>query len=198
MAPTAGILLTGGRSRRMGVDKASLVVDGETLAVRAGRLLATVCEPTLELGDGASGLDHVREAPAGAGPLAALAAAGVALRARGFTGPALVLAVDLPTVGEPLLRWLRDRPGTPPWCRASTDGSNRCAPATAPTPWWRRTAWSSPACGRCTSSSTSSTTRSWRSRPGARSRRRTSFLDVDTPTDAARFGVRPSGVSVKR
>jgi len=112
MAPTAGILLTGGRSRRMGVDKALLVVDGETLAVRAGRRLAAVCEPTLELGDGASGLDHVRESPAGAGPLAALATAGATLRARGFTGPVLVLAVDLPSVEEPLLRWLRDRPGS--------------------------------------------------------------------------------------
>jgi molybdopterin-guanine dinucleotide biosynthesis protein A len=113
MAATAGILLTGGRSRRMGVDKASLVIDGETLAVRAGRRLAAVCEPVLELGDGGSGFDHVRESPPGAGPLAALAAAGVALRARCVPGPALLLAVDLPAVDEPLLRWLRDRPGSP-------------------------------------------------------------------------------------
>jgi molybdopterin-guanine dinucleotide biosynthesis protein A len=111
MAPTAGILLTGGRSRRMGVDKATLVVDGETLAVRMGRRLAAVCAPNLELGDGASGLEHVREAPPGAGPLAALAAGGATLRARGFTGPALVVGVDLPAVGEPLLRWLRDWSG---------------------------------------------------------------------------------------
>jgi molybdenum cofactor guanylyltransferase len=111
MAPTAGFLLTGGRSRRMGTDKASLVLDGETLAVRAGRRLAAVCDPALELGDGASDLEHVRESPAGAGPLAALATAGAVLRARNFAGPALVLAVDLPAVDEPFLRWLRDRPG---------------------------------------------------------------------------------------
>ena len=33
------------------------------------------------------------------------------LRERGHPGPALLLAVDLPAVDEPLLRWLRDRPG---------------------------------------------------------------------------------------
>jgi molybdopterin-guanine dinucleotide biosynthesis protein A len=43
--------------------------------------------------------------------LAALAAGGAELRARGHGGPALVLAVDLPGVDETLLRWLRDRPG---------------------------------------------------------------------------------------
>jgi molybdenum cofactor guanylyltransferase len=111
--PTAGILLTGGRSRRMGVDKASLVADGETLAVRAGRRLAAVCSPSLEIGDGASGLPSLREAPPGSGPLAALAAAGTELRARGHRGSALLLAVDLPAVDESLLRWLRDRPGAP-------------------------------------------------------------------------------------
>jgi molybdopterin-guanine dinucleotide biosynthesis protein A len=110
---TAGILLTGGRSRRMGVDKASLVADGETLGVRAGRRLAAVCAPSLEIGDGASGLPSLRESPPGSGPLAALAAAGAALRERGHGGPALLLAVDLPAVDEPLLRWLRDRPGAP-------------------------------------------------------------------------------------
>jgi molybdopterin-guanine dinucleotide biosynthesis protein A len=113
MAPTAGILLTGGRSRRLGVDKASLVVGGESLAVRSGRRLAAVCTPAIEAGDGLSGLPSVREQPSGAGPLAALAAAGTMLRGRGHDGPALVLAVDLPGVDEPLLRWLRDRPGEP-------------------------------------------------------------------------------------
>ena len=113
MAPTAGILLTGGRSRRLGVDKATLVVDGETLAVRAGRRLAAVCAPAIEVGDGRSGLPAVREQPPRSGPLAALAAAGDALRQRGHRGPALLLAVDLPRIDEPFLRWLRDRPGEP-------------------------------------------------------------------------------------
>jgi molybdopterin-guanine dinucleotide biosynthesis protein A len=113
MMPTAGILLTGGRSRRLGVDKARLVVDGETLARRAATRLASVCEPVLEVGDGVSGLRAIRESPAGAGPLAALAVASVALRAQGHRGTALLLAVDLPRVDEPFLRWLRDRPGEP-------------------------------------------------------------------------------------
>jgi len=113
MASAAGILLTGGRSRRLGVDKATLVVEGETLAVRAGHRLAAVCSPVVEIGDGRSGLPSVRERPPGSGPLAALAAAGTALRDRGHDGPALVLAVDLPAVDEPLLRWLRDRAGEP-------------------------------------------------------------------------------------
>ena len=55
----------------------------------------------------------MREQPPGAGPLAALAAAGAWLRERGHDTPALVLAVDLPHVDEPFLRWLRDRPGAP-------------------------------------------------------------------------------------
>ena len=113
MAPTAGILLTGGRSRRLGVDKASLVLEGESLAVRAGRRLAAVCAPVIEAGDGLSGFPSVRERPPGSGPLAALAAAGGALRAWGHDGSALLLAVDLPAVDEGWLRWLRDRPGEP-------------------------------------------------------------------------------------
>jgi len=111
MAATAGVVLTGGRSRRLGVDKATLLLDGETLAVRAGRRLGHVCAPVVEAGDGVSGLPAVRERPLGTGPLAALAAAGAWLREHGHHGPALLLAVDLPRVDEPFLRWLRDRPG---------------------------------------------------------------------------------------
>ena len=76
-------------------------------------MLAAVCDPVLEVGDGGAVCRSVREAPAGSGPLAALAAAGVALRDRGHDGPALLLAVDLPAVDEAWLRWLRDRPGEP-------------------------------------------------------------------------------------
>lgn len=113
MTATAGILLTGGRSRRLGVDKATLVLDGETLATRAARHLSGVCSPVVEAGDGVSALPAVRETPPGAGPLAAMAAAGTWLRERGHHGPALLLAVDLPAVDEAFLGWLRDRPGEP-------------------------------------------------------------------------------------
>jgi molybdopterin-guanine dinucleotide biosynthesis protein A len=113
MTATAGILLTGGRSRRLGVDKATLVLAGETLAQRSTRCLGAVCSPVVEAGDGVSGLPAVRETPSGAGPLAALAAAGAWLRDRGHHGAAILLAVDLPRVDEAFLRWLCDRPGEP-------------------------------------------------------------------------------------
>jgi molybdopterin-guanine dinucleotide biosynthesis protein A len=110
----AGILLTGGRSRRLGVDKAGLLHEGETLAARGARLLGLVCGgPILEAGDGLSGLPSVRERPAGEGPLAALAAAGEELRTRGHLGPALLLAVDMPAVDEMLLEFLGSWPGAP-------------------------------------------------------------------------------------
>jgi molybdopterin-guanine dinucleotide biosynthesis protein A len=113
MTATAGILLTGGRSRRLGVDKATLHLDGETLAERGARELAAICAPVVEVGEGVSGLPATREHPTGSGPLAALAAGGAWLRDRGHAGPALLLAVDLPRVDEAVLHWLRDRPGEP-------------------------------------------------------------------------------------
>jgi molybdopterin-guanine dinucleotide biosynthesis protein A len=109
--PVAGLLLTGGASRRLGVDKATLRLDGETLADRAARVLTRVCRPVLEVGPGVTGLARVDEGTRRGGPLVALAAGGEALRARGHTGPAIMLAVDLPRVGEALLELLRDWPG---------------------------------------------------------------------------------------
>jgi molybdopterin-guanine dinucleotide biosynthesis protein A len=104
----AGVLLTGGTSRRMGTDKATLVIDGETLAARAARVLSAVCEPVIEVGPGVSDLAHVREDPPGAGPLAALMAGAGALDAN----VVLLLACDLPFVGAPVLRLLAEWPGT--------------------------------------------------------------------------------------
>ncbi len=112
-ARTAGLLLTGGTSRRLGTDKALLVLDGETLATRAARTLSAVCSPVLEVGAGITTLPAVREHPAGSGPLAAIAAGGEALRERGHHGAAIVLAVDFPKVTASLLELLRDWPGEP-------------------------------------------------------------------------------------
>lgn len=106
-----GLLLTGGTSSRMGVDKAAIEIDGERLADRAARVLGAVCVPILEVGPGYVGVESVRERPPGGGPLAAIAAGGRALRRRGQLGSAVVLAVDLPLVTAEALTFLRDFPG---------------------------------------------------------------------------------------
>jgi len=105
----AGVLLTGGASRRMGTDKARLVVNGETLAARAARALSAACDPVIEVGTGASGLPVVQEDPPGAGPLVALVAGAGAL---GNPRMVVLLACDLPFVEVPLLRLLVEWPGT--------------------------------------------------------------------------------------
>jgi molybdopterin-guanine dinucleotide biosynthesis protein A len=105
--PVAGLLLTGGTSRRLGVDKATLLLDGDRLVDRVAGVLAGVATTVLEVGPGYSSLAAVREEPPGSGPLAALAAGAAALGARGLgTSAVLVLAVDLPFVDAPLLEWL--------------------------------------------------------------------------------------------
>ena len=107
----AGLLLTGGASRRFGAPKADARVRGERLADRSARVLAEVATPVLEVGPGWSSLDAVVEDDPGAGPLAAVAAGGAALTARGAGDHAiLVIAVDLPFVDAALLRVLADAP----------------------------------------------------------------------------------------
>ncbi|HVM39138.1 MAG TPA: NTP transferase domain-containing protein, partial [Acidimicrobiia bacterium] len=107
---TAGMLLTGGRSTRLGVDKASVDVGGTTLAERAVATLASTCRPCVEVGPGHTPWLAVVEDPPGAGPLAALAAGGAALRGLGHHGPAVVLAVDMPFVDADLVTTLAAHP----------------------------------------------------------------------------------------
>ena len=101
------MLLTGGSSSRMGRDKAMIVVDGKTLAVRAAGALAAVAAPCIEVGPGVSGLPAVQEEPAGGGPLAAVAAGASAMEAGLAT---LVVACDLPWLSSDVLRWLASHP----------------------------------------------------------------------------------------
>jgi molybdopterin-guanine dinucleotide biosynthesis protein A len=108
----AGLLLTGGASRRLGQDKGALVLAGTTepLARRTARLLASVAQPAVEVGPGFSGLPAVREDPPGAGPLVAVAAGAHRLQALGWTGPAIVVATDLPRLTPGFLAWLAGHP----------------------------------------------------------------------------------------
>jgi molybdopterin-guanine dinucleotide biosynthesis protein A len=111
-AAIAGLLLTGGGSRRMGRDKATIVLaDGRTCAQTVAARLAEVADPVLEVGPGTSGLTAVPDDRPGAGPLAALATGWAALEDSGNSGPVLVLACDLPRVTVPLLELLARAPG---------------------------------------------------------------------------------------
>src|SRR4051812_19062640 len=107
MSMVGAVLLTGGTSSRMGIDKATLEIEGQTLARRAADVLGHVCDPVLEVGDGATDLPAVREDPVGAGPLAALVAGADALG----TAPVLLLACDMPFIEPALVALIVQQPG---------------------------------------------------------------------------------------
>jgi molybdopterin-guanine dinucleotide biosynthesis protein A len=112
VAGVAGLVLTGGSSRRMGRDKATLVIGGRSLAEHVAACLSQVVAPVLEVGPGRSGLPVAPEDRPGAGPLTALVAGWRALSADGHRGPVVVVACDLPRVSEPLLRLIASHPGS--------------------------------------------------------------------------------------
>ncbi|HEU5001513.1 MAG TPA: molybdenum cofactor guanylyltransferase [Actinomycetota bacterium] len=103
----SGLVLAGGRSRRMGRDKALIGYEGETLVERAARRLAEVCdEVIIASGDGlrlpVPGCRQVADAVAGAGPLSGLVAG---LEAAGHPLVA-VAGVDMPHLSPALFRLL--------------------------------------------------------------------------------------------
>jgi molybdenum cofactor guanylyltransferase len=87
MTRPLGAILAGGRSSRMGTDKARVVVDGVAMREHVRRALAAVCDDVIVVGGADADIDDPRE-----GPLPALLAL---LRARpGRT--ILVAPVDQP------------------------------------------------------------------------------------------------------
>ncbi len=104
----SGVVLAGGRSRRMGCDKAFLSMDGIPLVQRQAALLQSVgCDEVII--SGKSGVDYgipearvVFDPVENAGPLAGLVAALSAARHERV----LVLAVDLPHVTAVFLQRL--------------------------------------------------------------------------------------------
>ena len=105
MEAMGAIVLTGGASRRMGSDKATLALGGVTLAERTAGLLSGLVALAVEVGAGVSGLASVREDPPGGGPLAAIVAGHRALLGSGLVPwcACLVLACDLPLLDRAVL-----------------------------------------------------------------------------------------------
>ena len=109
-----GIVLAGGRSSRMGQDKASLVLDGETLLQRTVRVLAAVVDEIVVVrAPGASlpavsapcPIVEIEDPVEGQGPLVGIAAGLAVARAP----VAIIVGVDMPFLQPPLLRLLADR-----------------------------------------------------------------------------------------
>jgi molybdopterin-guanine dinucleotide biosynthesis protein A len=101
-----GILLVGGASTRFGSPKALAVLDGETLAARAWRMLGEACDERLAVGKRADGLELPFElVDDGTETRAALAGIVAGLRAT-TAERAVVLPVDTPFVTPELLRRL--------------------------------------------------------------------------------------------
>ena len=116
-----GLLLAGGKSSRMGRDKASMVVggDGITQARRAAELLGKFCERTfvsLRAGqpapEGAQRLEVLVDSPLAQGPLSGILAA----FQKDPEAAWLVLACDLPFISEQVLSHLiaHRKPNDPP------------------------------------------------------------------------------------
>ena len=111
-APVFGLVLCGGESQRMGRDKAVLELRGRSLLEGAIAALEPLCQDVwlasgqspryLQLGR----LEILDRRVRGTGPLAALEAGLIALRARCERGWLLLLACDMPGAGVALFREL--------------------------------------------------------------------------------------------
>ena len=137
MARPIGLVLAGGRGRRMGRTKGDLVVDGQGLASRAAGVLQPLCRGVLiSLARGAPnpapGFPAVEDAPPeGRGPLAGIHAAFEATDEADL----LILACDYARVETSLLARLLERAEDPSDLVVLSDATDRLHPLVG---LWRR------------------------------------------------------------
>ncbi|NNN21106.1 MAG: molybdenum cofactor guanylyltransferase [Acidimicrobiales bacterium] len=110
-AMPAGLLLTGGASRRMGRNKALIKINGTSSSKLVAKQLSKVTSVQVEVGPGYSGLDSIEETGSGSGPLNAIARGWEYLQSMGYQGPVLVAACDLPLINYELLNYLATHEG---------------------------------------------------------------------------------------
>lgn len=105
----SGVILAGGRSRRMGREKLSIEIGGLSLIQHVRNALAGCCEEVLVVGGGDFRLEDVRyvtgERPGGEGPLAGIEAG---LGAARFDH-VFVAAGDLPFLAPSLIGYFLER-----------------------------------------------------------------------------------------
>ncbi|WP_165078349.1 MULTISPECIES: molybdenum cofactor guanylyltransferase [unclassified Desulfovibrio] len=112
---TAGAVLAGGRSTRMGTDKAAIALSGETLLARAWRLVAGLVAPAWVCcapGRPRPGYPCLVDEMEGEGPARGVAAALHAAQGHGARR-VLILACDLPLMTRELLAALLAPRATP-------------------------------------------------------------------------------------
>lgn len=112
-APLTGVVLAGGRSRRLGRNKAFLPFGGRPLLHIVCERVAQVCPQVVVAtsargmpGEAPTGVEVVRDEKPGQGPLAGMQAG---LRAAAFDY-AFVLACDMPFLSPSLLQYMADLP----------------------------------------------------------------------------------------
>jgi molybdenum cofactor guanylyltransferase len=109
VAHVAGAILVGGKSRRMGRDKASIEVAGQTLLERAFKAVSEVTNEVFICGAVSSagalfGAKIIEDAKGDAGPMGGIVAA-----LRASSSPhCLVVACDMPFLNVTLLEYLID------------------------------------------------------------------------------------------
>lgn len=120
---SSAIVLCGGRSSRMGRDKAALPFGSDTLLTRAVRAVHAVTGDVVVVGDTLQampeGVRIVRDPVAGLGPLAGLATGLASVTA----ARALLVACDMPLLVPALLQRLLDLAGDADACVPLVDDS---------------------------------------------------------------------------
>lgn len=112
MKKIAGLVLAGGKSSRMGQDKANLPIkDGRTMLQHACDIVRTIystCYVSCATGHVLAGVPCIEDNISGVGPLAGLIAALRFFSAKGYDA-AHVLACDMPFMQSGTMVALRDR-----------------------------------------------------------------------------------------
>lgn len=108
---SSAFILAGGKSSRMGEDKAFLRLNGKTLLEIAQELVSGVCEKVFVVGDRARfGPEAIEDIFPDSGPLGGIHAALTATK----SDLNLAIAVDTPFLEPKFLRWMLHRAATTP------------------------------------------------------------------------------------